>query len=199
MTWTKPQVTIHNAEIGGQTVDGTFVFPSDIGLEYEMRTQEFFQSEGTLSVAASSILDVIADQTDPDIGDGIRQELSFDIGGGIHAITLDFRGYTGSPHQWGSTGNGGSATDATGGDLHAQMAVFDRFLNTARIDSTNPATLQAGEYSDEGRYGPLQVVPENPNVRFDSTEQSSIYEGSVTWVETVSLDRVIDGSKQTDG
>ncbi len=198
MTWVKPQVTIQNAQIGNQTVDGTFVFPSDIMVEFEVRTEEFFQSEGTIATAADVVLDWFADQTEVD-GDGIRQELSFDIGGGIHAITLDFRGYTGSPHQWGDSGTGGTATDATGEDLHAQMAVFDRYLNAARIDSTNPAILEVGEYSTEGRYGPLQVVPENPNMMFDSTEQSSLYDGSVTWVETVDLQQTIDGSKQTEG
>ncbi|MDF9748357.1 hypothetical protein [Natrinema salsiterrestre] len=198
MTWVSPQVEIQNAEIGGSTVDGTFVFPSDIMVEFETRTQEFFQSEGTLATGASTILDYLAEQTDVDAA-SIRQELSFDIGGGIHAITLDFRGYTGSPHQWGDTGDGGTKTDATGEDLHAQMAVFDRYLNAARIDSTNPALLEVGEYSTEGRYSPLQVVPENPNVMFDSEEESSVFDGSVTWVETVDLQQSIDGSKQTEG
>ena len=198
MTWVKPQVTIQNASIGGSTVDGTFVFPSDMVVEFETRTQQFFQSEGTISSVASAVLDQISEQTDTDIGEGLRQELSFDIGGGIHAITLDFRGYTGSPYQWGDTGNGGTPTDATGEDLHAQMAVLDRYLQS-RIDSTTPAVLEVGEYSTEGRYSPLQVVPENPNMVFDSTEQSSVYEGSITWVETVDLDQTIDGSKRTEG
>jgi len=198
MTWVKPQVTIQNASIGGSTVDGTFVFPSDMVVEFETRTQQFFQSEGTISSVASAVLDQISEQTDTDIGEGLRQELSFDIGGGIHAITLDFRGYTGSPYQWGDTGNGGTPTDATGEDLHAQMAVLDRYLQS-RIDSTTPAILEVGEYSSEGRYSPLQVVPENPNMVFDSTEQSSVYEGSITWVETVDLEQTIDGSKRTEG
>jgi len=198
MTWVKPQVTIQNASIGGSTVDGTFVFPSDMVVEFETRTQQFFQSEGTISSVASAVLDQISEQADTDIGEGLRQELSFDIGGGIHAITLDFRGYTASPYQWGDTGNGGTPTDATGEDLHAQMAVLDCYLQS-RIDSTTPAILEVGEYSTEGRYSPLQVVPENPNMVFDSTEQSSVYEGSITWVETVDLDQTIDGSKRTEG
>lgn len=199
MTWVKPQVTIQNAQIGGQSVDGTFVFPSDIEVEFEMRTEEFFQSDGTISSVASVVLDMVEEQTDTDVGEGIRQELSFDVGGGIHAITLDFRGYTGSPYQWGATGNGDSPTDATGEDVHAQMAVLDRYLNTARIDSTNPAILEVGEYSEQGRYGPLRVVPENPNMRFNSVEETSIYDGSITWVETIDLQQSLDGSKQTEG
>ncbi|QLG47890.1 hypothetical protein [Natrinema halophilum] len=199
MTWANPQVTIKNAQIGGSSVDGTFVFPSDIVVEFETRTEEFFQSDGTVSVVASTVLDLIQNETDADVGDGLRQELSWDIGGGIHAVTLDFKGYTGSSHRWGDTGNGGTPTDATGEDLHAQMAVLDRYLNTATIDSTNPAILEVGEYSSPGRYGPLQVVPENPNMMFDSTEQSSVFDGSITWVETVTLNQSIDGGKQTEG
>ncbi|MDQ2052836.1 hypothetical protein RBH26_20555 [Natronolimnohabitans sp. A-GB9] len=199
MTWVNPQVTIHNAEIAGQTVDGTFVFPSDIIVEFETRTEEFFQSSGRTPALMSVVLDWIQDETDDDVDSSIRQELSIDVGAGIHAITLDFRGYTGSPYQWGDSGEGGTPTDATGEDLHAQMAVFDRYLQAARIDSTNPAILEVGEYSEAGRYSPLQVVPENPDVVFDSTEQSSIYDGSVTWVETLSLEESLDGAKQTLG
>jgi len=199
MTWVNPQVTIQNAQIDGQTVDGTFVFPSDVIVESEVRTQEFFQNEGTLPVIASTVLDMVAEQSDTELGEGIRQELSFDIGGGIHAITTDFSGFSGSQYQWGDTGDGGTTTDATGEDVHAQMAVLDRYLNAARIDSTNPAILEVTEYSTEGRYAPLKVVPENPNMVFNSTEQSSIFESSITWVETVDLEQTIDGSKQTEG
>lgn len=199
MTWVKPQITIRNATIDGQTVDGTFVFSSDIVVELGTRTQEFFQSEGTLSVVASTVLDMIGDQTDTDLGEGIRQELSFDVGGGIHYVELDFRGYEGSPHQWGDSGNGGTTTDATGEDVHAQMAVLDKYLNSTRIDSTNPAILEVSEYSTEGRYAPLEVVPENPNARFNSNEETSIFDGSSTWVETVDIQQAIDGSKRTEG
>jgi hypothetical protein len=201
MTWTKPQVTIPNAQIAGETVTGTFVFPSDVVVEIETRTQEFFQSDGTTSVVASTILEWYGELSDQDIdGDGLRQELSLDIGGGIHAITIDFLGYTGSPHQWGNTGAGGTPADATGEDVHAQMAVFDRYLQTATIDSKNPATLEFGEYSSDSstRYGPLQVIPENPNIVFNSPEESSVFDGSVTWIETISLDQALDTGGQED-
>jgi len=201
MTWVKPQVTIPNAQIAGETVTGTFVFPSDVVVEIETRTQEFFQTEGSTPVIASTVLDWFNQQSGEDIdGEGLRQELSWDIGGGVHAITIDFAGYTGSPFQWGNTGEGDTPADATGEDVHAQMAVFDRYLQTATIDSKNPAVLEFGEYSsdDATRYGPLNVVPENPNAVFNSTEESSIYEGSVTWVETLSLDQALGSGGQED-
>lgn len=199
MTWTKPQVTIPDAKIAGDTVTGTFIFPSDIIVEIETRTQQFFQTEGNTSALASTVLEWYGNQTDQEIdGDGLRQELSLDIGGGIHAIKIDFTGYTGSTHRWGNTGDGGTPADATGEDVHAQMAVFDRYLQTATIDSANPAILEVGEYSSdsETRYGPLEVVPENPNVVFNSPKESSIYDGSVTWVETVNLDQVLDSGQE---
>jgi len=199
MTWVKPQVTIRNATIDGQTVDGTFVFPTDVVVESEVRTQEFFQSDGTLPVVASVVLDMIDEQSGTDLGEGIRKELSFDVGGGIHAITIDFTNFTGSDYQWGDTGAGGTTTDATGEDVHAQMSVLDRYLNAARIDSTNPAILEVTEFSTEGRYSPLKVVPENPNMVFNSTEQSSIFDSSITWVETMDLNQAIDGAKRTEG
>jgi len=201
MTWMKPQVTIPDATINGQTVTGTFVFPSDVGVEIETRTQEFFQTEGTTSALASTIIEWYGDQTDQDIdGEGLRQELSLAIGGGIHAITIDFKGYEGSPHQWGNTGDGDTPADATGEDVHAQMAVFDRYLQTATIDSNTPAVLEFGEYSSDSstRYGPLDVVPENPNVVFTSAEQTSVFDGSVTWIETVNLNQALDSGGQED-
>lgn len=194
MTWVDPQVTIRGAEIGGETVDGTFVFPHEATVEYETRTQEFFQSEGQAAVVVSTVLDYIGDG-ESGAGQGIRQELSFDAGGGIHAITVDFSGATATPHQWGDTGDGGTPTDATGEDIHAQMAVLDKYLNSATIDSDNPAILEVGEYSAAGRYGALNVVPENPNMTFNAGEQSSVFDGSITWVETVDLSDPLDAGE----
>lgn len=195
MTWTAPKVTIQGAEIvEGDARDGTFVFPDEVRVEYEMRTQEFFQSEGTTATVVSAVLGYV----DEDVAQGIRGELSFDIGGGIHAITIDFAGFTGSSHQWGDSGNGGTKYDATGEDVHAQMSVFDAYLNNATMDSRTPAILEVGEYSTAGRYEPLLVTPENPNASFNSLEESSVFEGSVTWVETLDIGAPLDGGELED-
>lgn len=192
MTWaTDPTLHINNAEIGGSTVDGTFVFSSQVRVETEVRTQEFFQSDGATAHALSSLIDFVSEG---DGGEGIRQEVSLDFGGGINAWTLDYQGATASSDRWGDSGNGGTQTDATGEDIHAQMCVLDKYLNSTTIDSDNPAVLEVAEYSEAGRYDPISVVPENPNAVFDSQEQSSVFDGSITLVETADLREVYDAA-----
>lgn len=195
MTWTDPQITVPGAEIDGEEVTGTFVFPDSVSVELEIRTQEFVASQGTGSVVIGSVLEYL------DIGDGedLRGVFQIDIGGGVFAVTIDFMGFDGSPHQWGDTGNGGTPTDATGEDVHAQMAVFAKYLDAAKLDSQNYATLEVGEFSEGGKYDPLNVVPENPNVVFDSEQQSSVFDGSVTWVSVIDAGISLDLSQRLSG
>lgn len=195
MTWVNPSVTIPGAEIDGQTVTGTFVFPDGISVEYESRTQEFYASQGTGAVVIESVLEYLDVANESEL----RGEFSVDLGAGVHAITIDFVGFEGSPHQWGDSGSGGTPTDATGEDVHAQMAVFDKYLDAASLDSTNPAVLEVGEYSTAGRYEPLNVVPENPNVVFDSEERSSVFDGSVTWVSVIDASAALDLGQRLPG
>lgn len=196
MTWVKPRVTIPDARPYGDDRDpatGVFVFPSDVRVEIETRTKQFFESSGETAV----ILEWLADQAGVDLpGTGLRQTLAFDFGSGTHAVTLDFRSFTGSEYRWGDSGNGGTKGDASVEDVFSQMSVLDRYIQTATLDSENPAILEVAEYSEEGRYGPLAVMPENPTLSFDSQEQSSTFDGSITWIETLSLEQVIDGRNQ---
>lgn len=193
----KPTVTIPNARIDGQTVTGTFVFPTDVRYEIYTESEDLFQTEGTSAVLAQAVLEYF-ESGDLGIGEGIRQELSLDIGGGLHLVDIDWTGIEEHDNQWGATGNGGSKIDATGEDVHAQMCVFDHYLQRATIDSTNPAVLEVAEYSEAGRYAPLKVVPRNPNAVFDSTESSSVFDGSITWVETISIDQPLDTKQQEE-
>lgn len=79
------------------------------------------------------------------------------------------------------------------------MCVFDHYLQRTTLDSTNPAILEISEYSNpDGRYEPLKVVPRNPNAVFDSVEESSIYDGSITWVETTDVTKPLDSGKQEE-
>jgi hypothetical protein len=193
----KPKVTIKNAKIGGETVTGTFVFPTDVRYELGTESEDLFQASGTTAVVVSAVLSFLEDN-DLDIGEGIRQELSKDIGGGLHTVELDFTGIDQHDNQWGDTGNGGTKTDATGEDVHAQMCVLDHYIQRTTIDSENPAILEIAEYSQEGRYAPLKVVPRNPNAVFDSAESASVWDGSITWVETVDLRQPLDTENQEE-
>jgi len=193
----KPKVTIKNAKIDGQTVTGKFVFPVDVQYEIRTESEDLFQSSGTTAVLSSAVLNLL-ENGDLEVGEGIRQELSLDIGGGLHVVDIDFTGIEEDTNQWGNTGEGGSKTDATGEDVHAQMCVFDRYLQRATIDSTNPAILEIAEYHSDGRYDPLKVVPRNPNAVFNSAEETSVFDGSVTWVETQSLNQPMDSGTQEE-
>ncbi|QRY26356.1 hypothetical protein [Halobacterium sp. BOL4-2] len=178
-----PTITIPRATINGETVTGVFEFTDEIAYEFAIETDALFQTSGVGSELAQA---VIGQFDGDDLGEGIRQTLTMDIGMGRHVITTDFRAFTGSPHQWGD-GSGNPLFDATGDDIHAQLAVLDKYLNTTRLDSTNPAFLDIGEYSSDGRYDTLEVVPRNPNIRFDASSESSTADGSIDWVETQTL------------
>ncbi|MEE6210859.1 hypothetical protein U3A55_11940 [Salarchaeum sp. III] len=194
--WVTPTLTIPDAHPYGDDRDpvtGVFEFSKDIQVEIETRTEKFFESGGETAV----IVDWLASQTGIDLpGTGFRQSLNFDFGAGVHAITLDYRAMSDAGDRWGDSGEGGTRGDASGEDLHARMAVLDRYLQTATLDSQNPATLSVSEYSSEGRYGPLDVVPESPNMVFDGENESSVFDGSITFIETLSLEQVIDGQNQ---
>jgi hypothetical protein len=186
MTYQHPRLTIPDARIDGRTVTGEFVFSRDVRYELRTETEELFQLQGSTAVIASTVLDLL-ESGDLDVGEGIRQELSLDIGGGLHVCEIDFTGVDGAGIQWGDTGNGETKTDATGEGVHARMCVLDHYLQRATIDSATPAILEVAEYSETGRYEPLKVVPRNPNAVFDSTESSSVWDGQIAFVETQDL------------
>lgn len=179
-----PKVTIPEAKINGETVTGVFEFTAEVAYEFSVETDALFQSSGPASELAQVVLGQFEGK---ELGEGIRQTLTMDVGMGRHVITTDFRAFSGSPNQWGN-GSGNPVFDATGeDDVHAQLAILDKYLNTATLDSANPAFLDVGEYSEEGRFNTLKVVPRNPNFRFDSSEESSTADGSIDWVETQAI------------
>ncbi|NHN40536.1 hypothetical protein G9C85_02640 [Halorubellus sp. JP-L1] len=197
MTYVNPTLTIPDAKIDGQTVTGKFVFPTNVRYEIGAEVDPVIQDSGTIRAISSLVLDYLEGDDDVSLGESNRQQLSLDKGLGLHTVTLDFQGYTGSPHQWGDTGNGGTTTDATSEDIHAQVSVLDRYLMKTEIDSGNPATLEIAEYSEPGRYEPLSVVVRDPNFTFDSVEESSVWDGSMTFVETLDIESYTSGTPQS--
>lgn len=187
MAFPKPTLTIPDAQIDGQTATGVFVFPADIRYELKTESEDLFQASGTSAVIANAVLDTL-ESGGLDVGEGIRQELSIDIGGGLHICELDWAGIEENDNRWGNTGEGGTKLDGTAESVHSQMCVLDYYIQRTTLDSRNPALLEIAEYSTEGKYEPLKVVPRNPNAVFDSTESTSIWDGSIAFVETQSLD-----------
>lgn len=192
-----PTITIPGARPGtpNDPVTGVFEFPNEAAYEFAVETSALFDSSGVAAQLSNVVLDWVQAESG---GESPRSSLSYDAGLGKHVFTVDFRAITDDDSRWGNTGDGGTKGDATGEDVHAKAAVFDRYLATTTLDSFNPALLSVGEYSEEGRFGPVPVVPRNPNLRFSSSEESSTIDGSVDWIETISADQPLDTRKQEE-
>lgn len=194
VTFGEAKLTLPPADIDGDGTDeqGVFVFKSDVTIAMQTRTGRI--GSGRLNQVNAAIVQFLESQTGDLKGMGNRQQFRLDIGAGEHLIEIDFQGYEGSTAQWGDSGKGGTATDATGGDVNRQMELLDRYFQRCEIDSRpgHQATLEVGNYSKDGYYSPLVVAPEEPRVEFDATEQSSSFDGSLTFVEIASLEHAYD-------
>lgn len=196
-TLTLPPVDVDQ---DGDTEQGVFVIKSNVTIAMETRTGRIGGS-GRLSRVNAVVTDYLDSQTDQSFaGDGKRQQFRLDLGSGEHVIEVNFQGFEGSSHQWGDTGDGGTSADATGEHVNRQMELVDRYLQMCEIDSRpgHTATLEVGNYSTDGYYEPLVVAPEQPRVEFDATEQSSTFDGSLTFVEIASLSNPFDADARNE-
>jgi len=169
-----------NAESGGASV------------EHEIRTDLFVDSRGDQLL--SFLVDSLAN------GEAKRQGLNLDLGGGTHAVTIDFTnpGQTqvdGSVLQWGTSADDTvlDATTATGADPYQQQAVLINALRVGTFGSDNPGRLEVGEFGPGGDIAgldTLEVTPENPNAVYAPAEAR--WDGTITLVETQTLDDLGD-------
>lgn len=176
----------------GNDEDGVFEMRGDLNISLGTRTGYLYEGGGQSSNVTAALISAIEGATDGQIsGDGKRKKISIDVGGGVHYCEIDFTGWQGSTDQWGdgsATGPGSpTAADATGANPLIQMSILDRYLQIARIDSTNPATLEVAEYSENGFYGPLDVLVEEPGFTFNAEQQVSIHEGSIVFLEAADI------------
>ncbi|MFC6765439.1 hypothetical protein [Natrinema soli] len=184
------------ADFGNSTVEGVFeafVNPQD---DDEVRTGYLLDSGLDQALA---ILRGLLEDGEPD-----RKGIHLDLGGGTHAIGLRAdvnseatEDENGNVLQWGSSNDPTqfSATTATGGTALQKTQIFQHYTRVAGADSLTPATLEYGEYSTDGVLEPLDVVFEQPKFERKSADT---YQFTGTFVETVDLNRSLDGSKQTE-
>ncbi|WP_135807364.1 hypothetical protein [Halorussus marinus] len=201
VTYGEGVLTLPPADVDqdGNDEQGVFVFKTNITIAMETRTGRI--GSGKLSQANAVFSDWVEDQTGEEFaGTGKRQQLMLDLGAGEHVIEIDFQGFEGSTHQWGDSGEGGTASDATGENVNRQMELLDRYLQVCEIDSRpgHEALLEVGNYSTDGYYEPLTVAPEQPRVEFDAEEQSSTFDGSLTFVEIASLSNPYDAASRNE-
>ena len=176
-------------DIGQKT--GRFEFPGgdkgSFSIESEIRNGLLLNS--AFDDLAAGLSDKL------DIEDTNRKGLDLGVGGGEHAIMLQFQTPgpvdnpdTGSAAQWGSSSNptdGPNRHTATGADATQQMQVFMEYLRVASPDSLLPARLYWGEYAPAGELDDyLSVAIEQPSISAGNTQHGR-FDGSMTLVETI--------------
>jgi len=148
--------------------------------------------------ALSDVIGLLSEYLPGD--DGARKGITVDAGGGQHVFEVDLTSLGAEDGQWGYSNDPADLDQATatGGDRVQKMHVLMRYLTVGNVDSFTPARLIYGEYSPDG-FMPQDHLPvflEDPNLLADRSE-ATVFDGSITFVETADLDQVLSGSQQT--
>jgi len=191
--------------------DGTaeqfvFEYSDNLTISHRTRTGYLTGENGGTSATIDILTDLADGLTGQDISrEGRRQSLFTDLGGGTRVVETTGQVITGdSTHQWG-TGDGG-VWDATGETALTKVQLLDEVLTLAEIDSRpadgnypdgHLATVEVGEYSESGRWGPLNVVPEQPEGSVDFERESSTATIDINYIAAASLDIAFDAAKQS--
>jgi len=179
------------ADVDDDGSDETGVFDLSTGIQISpgVRTGELIGGTG------STIGALVNDITNS--GGNGRAGFNLDAGGGAATYTIEFVGFEGNVDQWGD-GTSNAQADASGEDVWRQLSVFQRYLDVGTYDSRNAATLEWGEFSSGGVYSPIAVTPEEPQLTFDAYEQSSTFDGSITFVSTRALNQAAISAAQDE-
>lgn len=192
----KATLTLPPADVDGDGTpeQGVFEFIGDLTVTLSQTRNYVIETAGTASQVSAVIGEYFDNSPNVEAGDTKRATFAVDAGGGAHQVEIDARGYTGSPGQWGNTGDGSQVTaaDATGAAADRQAFVLDRYLSVATVGSLSPATLEVGEYSTDGVYGPLDVLVDQSSVVYNSEQSTSTIDISLVCVETLDLGDAVD-------
>lgn len=190
-----------DADFGNGPVTGRFEFfagqDNSFQVEESIRTGPIVAGAGSQALAI--LQGLIAD------GESKRKGVTLDFGGGQHIIEIsaqkwpDMQSPNGGDAQWGRTDDPTvlDETSATGAEPYQQQQVFNNYLRVSQTDSLSPARLEVGEYHPNGILDDhLDVVIEDPSTVINS-ESPTTMDFSLTLVETLNLDQVLDGSKRS--
>lgn len=179
------RLTFPTTTIQGTTFDPVFV--TDVTtVEHSIRTGSIQAGGNVLSG-----LRFLLEQTTGQEFEQDRQTISLDYGGGVMSTELRLQSWEGSDYTWGSD-DGHPVTDATGENAITQLQLLNEVFRRTRIDATQPLTLEVYEYSEEGRFSPLEVIPEQPQLPFDPADESSTFEASLTFLNVADLQNAVD-------
>lgn len=171
-----------DAEFGGSIgqVTGIFEMPKST-VEQGVRTGPLVNNE--FSTLVTMVLDAIDD------GGSGRAGVTIDNGGGQFYTDIDLEGIGESDGQWGYSPDPDvfDEATATGGDRTQKAQVLINYIRHTSPDSLVPARLKYGEFHPDGAIEDhLDVYIEDPTM-IVSRDTSSVYEGSLTLIETVDL------------
>jgi hypothetical protein len=178
----------------GDTEQATFEFIGDLTVTVSQTKNYIIETAGTSSQVSALVGEYFDTGDSVELGDTKRKTFAVDAGGGAHQVEIDAVAWGGSDGQWGATGDDSqiTAADATGAAADRQLFVLDRALSVATVGSLNPATLEVGEYSEDGLYGPLDVLVEQPSVVYNTEQSTSSVDVSLVCVETINLGNSVD-------
>lgn len=122
--------------------------------------------------------------------DSQKQTASISLGAGMHRMQVNYRQATGSTGAtWGGAPSAASAK--------TKVEYLDDAINSQVIDSNSPLLFESGEFSTSGDFDPIDVGVEQSQIEPDSTDGSpSTFSGTLTLVDIVSLQQVIDASRR---
>jgi len=188
-------------ELGGfrlELPNGDVFRAPDNNINYSLRTETAYligdQSAGgglveTSFVYASEFLDRSGGQSGKT--DGINQSVV--VGQkGVHRVDINFVEFEDHTATWGDA----SASDSA----ESKMSELDHALNQTGMSSRNVGILEIGEYhnqdvvgdsAEDGRFAPLPVSLGSADLRVDSTEQASTFDGNLVLTESADLSSTI--------
>jgi hypothetical protein len=180
-----------DSDVDGDGVDenGEFHF-TDVEVAPSLRT-------GYLIGGRGSTVNNIISQFAGD-GESKRKGIYLEAGGGAHIVELNVTQWEGSDDTWGDPSEPvGSKANATGEQPISQVDVLMQYLITGNIDSANPAVLEYGEYSEQGRFSPLNVVLEGPQLN-RAADDGSWFTGSWTCVAAADIREKLDAQQRRE-
>jgi len=193
------EITADFDSVGEKTGRFEFVKGDDSKISMEQSIRTGF----LLNNSFDSIIAIFSELTNGDDTD--RKGLHLDVGGGEHALTLEFqtpretRKSNGDIAQWGSSSNPGVGPNrhtATGAGKIQQMQTFIEYLRVGSPDSATPAEFTFGEYCPSGYLDDhLLVALEEPSINVNNADPYWA-DGSVVLVETRDLRDEADAAQQ---
>jgi len=171
----------------GNIETGVFSLGTGIEISPQIRT-------GQLIGRTGSTIGAVADTF---TGESGRAGFQLDAGAGAFIVDVQFRGTETPKGRWGD-GSTNPEADAEGEGVFRQLSVLMRYLNRGTFDSRNAGTLEWGDYSASGAYGPLNVAPEEPQLTFSAEEQTSSFDGSISLVAVRNIEAAVVSQQQDE-